>query len=286
MKPARPAFPPFLAVMLSIASTQVGSAIAKTLFTQLSPAGVTFLRVGFAAVVLMVLWRPKFAQVQRSDYPALIGFGLALAFMNLSFYLATERIPLAIAVTLEFLGPLGVAVAHSRRWMDALWVVLAAAGIVLLAPINPQTGFDAVGVGLALMAGGFWAAYILLSAQVGQALPGGTGLAWSMVVGTVVLLPIGVIGGGAALLSPHLLLVSFGVALLSSALPYSLELEVLRWMPVQVFGVLLSLEPAAAAVMGFLILGETLTLQAILAVILVSIAAAGASRFSSQEGVS
>lgn len=279
MTQSRPfALPPTALVLLSIISAQVGSAIAKSLFTQLNPYGVAFLRVGFAAIVLMVLWRPKFRLVQRASYPALILFGLALAFMNLTFYLASERIPLAVAVTLEFIGPLGVAVANSRRWIDGLWVALAAAGIGLLAPINQVAAFDPIGILLALTAGGLWAAYILLSARVGQAFPGGTGLAWAMTIGTVALLPFGIIGGGDALLKPHLLLIGFGVALLSSALPYSFELEALRWMPVRVFGILLSLEPAAAALMGFLILRETLTLRAIWAVVLVSIAAAGAAR--------
>ncbi len=283
--PQRSSFilPPTVLVLLSIISVQIGSAIAKSLFTQLNPYGVAFLRVGFAAIVLMALWRPKFSAVQRSSYPALILFGLVLAFMNLTFYLANERIPLAVAVTLEFIGPLGVAVVNSRRWIDGLWVMLAAIGILLLAPIDSAAGFDPIGILLALTAGGLWAAYILLSARVGQALPGGTGLAWAMTVGTVGLLPFGIIGGGAALFVPHLLLIGFGVALLSSVLPYSFELEALRWMPVRVFGVLLSLEPAAAALMGFLILGETLSLQAIAAIALVSIAAAGSSRFATRE---
>ena len=136
---------------------------------------------------------------------------------------------------------------------------------------------------LALLAGSFWAAYILLSAQVGQALPGGAGLALSMLIATVVLLPTGVLTGGAALLNPKLLLIAFGVAILSSVIPYSLELEALRFLPVQVFGVLLSLEPAAAALMGFIVLGETLELRAIVALSLVSIAAAGASKFATRR---
>lgn len=278
----KPIFPPTLLVFLSIASTQLGSAIAKSLFDQLHPAAVAFLRVAFAAAVLL-LWQPKWRGLDRSDYRMLIGFGLSLSLMNLSFYLAVDRIPLGIAVTLEFLGPLGVAVATSRRWLDLLWAALAALGIFLLAPINQATALDPLGVLLALVAGSFWAAYIVLSAKVGRVFPGMSGLALAMTVGAIVLAPIGVITGGINLLNPHLLLISLGVALLSSALPYSFELEALRWMPVQVFGILLSLEPAAAALIAWIILGETLSLRAILAVCLVTVAAAGTARFSHQR---
>lgn len=271
---------PTVLVLLSVVSTQFGSAIAKSLFAQINPYAVVFLRVGFAALVLLALWRPNWRQVNRTTAPTLILFGLSLAFMNLSFYLAIERIPIGVAVALEFVGPLGVAVAHSRRWLDALWVVLAAVGIALLAPIGDDLRLDPIGVGLALVAGALWASYILLSAKVGKALPGGAGLALAMMIGAVALLPIGIGAGGAALLSPTLLLIGLGVALLSSALPYSLELEALRWMPVQVFGVLLSTEPAAAALIGFLVLRETLSLRAMVAVGLVTVAAAGSARFS------
>lgn len=273
---------PTALVLLSIASTQLGSAIAKSLFEQLNPFAVVFLRVAFAAIVLMLLWRPQWKHVPRSSYPVLILFGLTLALMNLSFYLAIERIPIGIAVTLEFIGPLGVAVVNSRRWLDLLWVTLAALGLLLLAPFNSRETLDPSGILLALIAGMMWAAYILLSARVGKALSG-SGLAIAMTIGAICLLPLGVTAGGATLLTPHLLLIGFGIALLSSALPYSLELEALRSMPVQVFGVLLSLEPAAAALMGFIVLQEKLKLQAIIAITLVMIAAGGASCFTTRK---
>jgi inner membrane transporter RhtA len=275
-----PALPPTSLVLLSIGSTQLGAAIAKSLFATMSPVGVVLLRVGFAALVLVLLWRPQLKSTVRSNLISLIGFGLVLGLMNLTFYLAIERIPIGIAVTLEFIGPLGVAVLNSRQRLDLLWVLLAAIGILLLAPMGGLT-LDPVGVALACLAAGFWAAYILLSARIGQALPGGTGLALAMAIATVVLLPMGVLSDGMALLHPYPLLLGFGVAMLSSALPYSLELEALRILPVQVFGVLLSLEPVAAALMGFLILGETLDLHAMMAILLITIAAAGASRFAS-----
>lgn len=280
----KPSFPPVGFVFLSIVSTQLGSAIAKSLFEQLNPVAVVFLRVGFAALVLMLLWRPNWRQVDRTAYPALIGFGLALALMNLTFYWAIERVPIGIAVTLEFIGPLGVAVFNSRRWLDAVWVVLAGLGIILLAPIGNMT-LDPVGIIMALIAGGFWAAYILLSARVGRALSGGAGLAFAMTIGAIALIPIALTAGNLTLLTPNLLLIGLGVALLSSALPYSLELEALRWLPVQTFGVLLSLEPVAAALMGFIILRETLSLRAMIAIVLVTIAAAGAAKYGHRGSV-
>jgi inner membrane transporter RhtA len=279
------AAPPTSLVLLSIFSVQLGAAVAKGLFDQLGPGGTVFLRVGFAGLVLLLLWRPSVRGHARSDYLVAILFGLTLAAMNFAFYQALDRIPLGVAVTLEFVGPLGVAVAGSRRVLDLLWVVLAAAGIVLLAPLDVLGGtdLDPVGVALALLAGFFWASYILLSARTGSIFPGGTGLVIALCIGTVALAPVGIVGGGAALLDPKLLLAGFAVAMLSSAVPYSLELEALRKLPARVFGVLMSLEPAVAALVGFVILGERLGLRALAAVLLVTVAAVGASRFGGLE---
>lgn len=277
-----PPLPPTSLVFLSISVAQLGSAVAKSLFTVLSPMGMVFLRVGFAALLLLILWRKELVGNLRSNYGVLILFGLSLALMNLSFYMSIERIPLGIAVTLEFIGPLGVAIVNSRRLLDMLWVLLAAIGIILLAPVA-GLNLDLVGVALALFAGSFWAAYILFSAKVGQLFPGGRGLALAMAVAAIVLLPMGVLAGGSTLLKPNVLLMGFGVAMLSSAIPYSLELEALRFLPVRVFGVLMSLQPVAAALMGFLLLGETLNLRAIMAILLVSVAAAGTSRFATHD---
>jgi inner membrane transporter RhtA len=279
------AAPPTSLVLLSIFSVQLGAAVAKGLFGQLGPGGTVFLRVGFAGLVLLLLWRPSVRGHARSDYLVAILFGLTLAAMNFAFYQALDRIPLGVAVTLEFVGPLGVAVAGSRRVLDLLWVVLAAAGIVLLAPLDVLGGtdLDPVGVALALLAGFFWASYILLSARTGSIFPGGTGLVIALCIGTVALAPVGVFGGGAALVDPKLLLAGCAVAMLSSAVPYSLELEALRKLPARVFGVLMSLEPAVAALVGFVILGERLGLRALAAVLLVTVAAVGASRFGGLE---
>jgi inner membrane transporter RhtA len=285
LRGAAGAAPPTSLVLLSIFSVQLGAAIAKGLFDQLGPAGTVFLRVGFAALVLLLLWRPSLGGHARGGYLVAVVFGLALAAMNLSLYLALDRIPLGIAVTLEFVGPLGVAVAGSRRVLDLLWVALAAAGILLLAPLNilGETDLDPAGVALAFLAGCFWAAYILLSARTGSVFPGGTGLVIALCVATVALVPVGIAGGGVSLLDPELLLAGFAVAMLSSAIPYSFELEALRKLPARVFGVLMSLEPAVAALVGFVVLGETLGLRAITAVLLVTVAAIGASRFGGLE---
>jgi inner membrane transporter RhtA len=254
---------------------QVGGAIAKSLFDDLGPAGVVLLRTVFAAVVLGLVWRPRVAGHERRDLVTAIAFGLALAAMNLSFYEALDRLPLGIAVTIEFAGPLAVAVLGSRRPLDVLWVVLAGGGILLLA----RGGGDvkATGILLALLAGVFWALYILLSARTGRAFPGGAGLALAMGVGSVVLAPVGIAGGGSALLDPGLLAAGAAVSMLSSAIPYSLELEALRRLPARVFGILLSMEPAMAALAGFVILGEGLRLRDGVAIALVATASAGAS---------
>jgi inner membrane transporter RhtA len=233
------------------------------------------LRTVFAAAVLALLWRPRIAGHDRRDLAVAILFGLALAAMNLSFYEALDRLPLGIAVTIEFTGPLAVAVLGSRRPLDGMWVVLAAAGILLLARGGGE--ISALGIWLALLAGVFWALYILLSARTGRAFPGGSGLALAMGVGSVVLAPIGIAGGGSALLDPRLLAAGAGVSMLSSAIPYSLELEALRRLPPRVFGILLSLEPAMAALAGFVFLGEGLRLRDGVAIALVATASAGAS---------
>jgi len=266
-------------VLFSIVSAQVGAAVAKSLFDSLGPGGTVFLRIAFAALVLLVLVRPTLGGHDRDGYLVAALFGLALAGMNFSLYLAFDRIPLGVAVTLEFVGPLGVAVAGSRRVLDLLWVVLAAAGIILLAPLGVLGGMDLdpLGVAFALLAGCLWACYILLSAHTGSAFPGGTGLVIALCVGTLVLFPFGIAGAGYALLDPKLLLAGFGVAVLSSAIPYSLDLEALRKLPTRIFGVLMSLEPAVATLAGLVVLGERLEMRAVAAVLFVTIGAAGAS---------
>ena len=274
---APPRVPPVVLVLAAISSVQVGAALAKTLFDEIGPGGTVFVRVAFAALLLAIVWRPRLAGHTRGDLWLALAFGLTLAGMNLAFYSALERIPLGVTVTLEFVGPLGVAVAGSRRALDLLWVALAAAGILLLSDFG-ATDLDGLGVGLAFLAGCLWAAYIVLSAGVGRVFPGGAGLALAMIVASVPLLPVGVAEAGADLLVPWILAAGAAVAVLSSAVPYSLELEALRRMPAGVFGVLMSLEPAAAALAGFVVLGEDLAARELIAILLVVAASAGAAR--------
>jgi len=272
--------PPTVLVLGGVASVQFGAAFAKTLFDNVGPAGTVFMRVVFAAVILVIAWRPAIRGRSGADWRLIVAFGFALVAMNLSYYEALNRIPLGIAVTFEFVGPLGVAIAGSRHALDIVWVVLAGAGILLLSDFG-GADLDGLGVAFALIAGCFWAAYILLSVRVGRAIPGGQGLALAMAAGAVMLAPIGVASGGSDLLSPEVLAVGLAVAVLSSAIPYNLELEALRRMPSNVFGVLMSLEPAAAALAGFVILGEDLVAREIVAIGLVVAASAGAARGAS-----
>ena len=265
-------------VLCAVLSVQCGAAAATTLFDQVGPAGTVLLRVLLAAVVLMAVWRPRLGSLRRrprADLILVAAFGVTLAGMNLSFYEALDRIPLGIAVTLEFVGPLTVALLGSRRRLDIAWALLAAGGIVLLSPA-PGGSVNALGMGLALLAGSFWAAYILLSARIGQAFTGGGGLAAAMVVGSLALLPFGIAAGGEDLVSLDVLGVGLAVAVLSSAIPYSLELEALRRLPERTFGVLMSLEPAVAALVGLSLLGQDLAAREVVAICLVIIASAGA----------
>ncbi len=262
-------------VLVAAVSPQIGAAFAVTLFDQLGPAGAAFLRLAFAAIVLWAIWRPRLS----GDLRLAGAFGVALGLMNWSFYAAIDRIPLGVAVTIEFTGPLLVAVIGSRRPLDLAWVVLAAAGIVLL--VDPAGGsLDPAGVAFALAAAVCWMAYIYLSKRTGAAFAGGSGLAIAMAVGALIVLPAGVIQAGDALVEPELLGAAFVVAILSSVLPYSLDLEALRRLPAAVFGVLMSLDPAVAAVIGFVVLGQALGGREVVAITMVVVASAGAAGLS------
>jgi inner membrane transporter RhtA len=269
--------PPALLVLAGVASLQLGAALGKTLFDEVGPAGAVLLRLVFATIVLALVWRPRLGGRSAADWRLVLMFGAALAAMNLSIYAAIDRIPLGIAVTIEFVGPLGVAVAGSRRALDLLWVALAAAGILLLSDFG-TADLDALGVAFALLAGCFWAAYILLAARVGQAFEGAQGLTLAMGVGAVLAAPIGIADGGAELVGGGVLALGLLVAIMSSAVPYTLEIEALRRMPTGVFGVLMSLEPAMAALAGFLVLDEGLAGYELVAIALVVTASAGAAR--------
>jgi inner membrane transporter RhtA len=269
------ATPPPALVLLGIVSVQVGSALAKHLFSAVGSFGTVALRLFFAAVLLAVFWRPSL-RMDRRTWTVVLSYGVTLGLMNLCFYLALARIPLGIAVTIEFLGPLAVALAGSRRGLDIFWTMLAAGGVVLL--MEGGGGLDLVGVLFALAAGTCWGLYILLGAALGRRTTEGNGLALGMAVAALVAVPVGVAAGGAALVQPWVLGAGLGVALLSSVIPYSLDLEALRRMPPRVFGTLMSLEPAVAALIGLLLLQESLHWSQWLAVLCVVAASAGATR--------
>jgi inner membrane transporter RhtA len=266
-------------VVGAVSSVQFGAAIATSIFDEVGPSGTVFLRVLFAALVLTAIWRPRMSGHSRRDVVLILLFGASLAGMNGTFYAALDRIPLGVAVTFEFVGPLSVAVFGSRRRLDLAWVALAAVGIVLLSDFG-GADLDGLGVAFALIAGAFWAAYILLSAQVGQAFPGGGGLALAMLVAVVPLAPLGIADGGDGLLVAWVLAAGFAVAMLSSAIPYTLELEALRRLPEAVFGVLMSLEPVVAALAGFVVLGQDLGARELVAIGMVVVASAGAASLS------
>ncbi len=262
-------------VMVGVVSVQLGAAVATTVFDELGPGGAVFLRTLFAAAVLLAIWRPVRGSLEGATLRDVLLFGFVLAAMNCFFFLALDRLPLGIAVTLEFTGPLAVAIGTSRRPLDLLWTALAAAGILLLAP-DIGDGLSAAGVIFALTAGGFWGAYILLSSRVGRGPAGRAGLAVAMGFATILLLPIGIADGGSELLEPRLVAIGVVIAMLSSAIPYLVEMEALRRLPAGTFGVLLSMEPAFAALVGLIALDQSLLDRELAAIALIVLASAGA----------
>jgi inner membrane transporter RhtA len=267
--------PPQVLLLGSIASVQFGSAFAAKLFDQAGPGGVVFLRLGLSGALLLAISRPTLRGRTRADLGAALAFGLVLGSMNWSFYEALDRLPLGVAVTIEFLGPLAVAVAGSRRALDLLWVLLAGGGVALLALRGSHHGITAFGVVLAMFAGTCWAMYILLSKRVGSAFAQLDGLAIALGVGTLLVVPAGVIEGGAALGRPGVLAGGLAVAMLSSLIPYSLEIVALRRLSSATFGLLMSLEPAMAALAGVLVLRQSLSGILLVAVAMVIAASVG-----------
>lgn len=267
---------PMVMLLLAMVSIQSASAFAKGLFTYATPLGIAWLRLAWAAAVLLPLTRPRWRQYRWQDYRLLACFGIAIGLMNTLLYSAIAYIPLGVAVTLEFTGPLGVALAHARRPLDGAWVALAAVGIALLAPWGGGE-LHPVGVLLALGSGACWATYIVLSERASKVFQGSEGVAMAMAAGAMAISPFALAQNGWRLASPSLLFMGLGLAVMASALPYSLEMAALRRLPVKVFGVLMSLEPVMATLMGLLILGEQLTLRMGLAIALVSLAAAGSA---------
>ena len=263
-------------VVIGIISVQAGAAIAKDLFGTISPTSMVFLRLVTSTIVLLAIARPSWRGRSRTDWLVVAGFGASLGLMNWAIYQSFARIPLGIAVTIEFIGPLTLAVVGSRRARDLIWVGLAALGVVLLG-FEPAD-LDPVGVGFALLAGVGWAAYILLSAQTGQRWQGFDGLAIASAFATLLLTGPAIASGGTALLDTHVLMIGVLVGVLSSVIPYSCELVALRTLAPSVFGILMSLEPAAAALAAIVVLEELLSPVQWLAVVCVVIASVGATR--------
>jgi inner membrane transporter RhtA len=268
---------PIVLVLVGIASVQLGAGVAKSLFDEVSPSALVFLRLATSSLVLLIWARPRLHGRSRTDLQVLLGFGASLGLMNLAIYESFSRIPLGIAVTIEFAGPLTLAVAGSRRARDLAWVGLAAVGVALLGA--ERADLDLVGVLFALLAAACWASYILLSGATGRRFAGIEGLALASVVAMVLVAPFLLVDGATdGMLDTRVLLLGAAVGVLSSVVPYTCELIALRSLRPAVFGILMSLEPAAAALAGILVLGETLTALQWLAIACVVAASIGATQ--------
>lgn len=247
-------------LILAMVSVQTGASFAKGLFPLAGAAGATTLRLFFASLALLIIWRPW--RHKSLNYKSLLFYGLSLGLMNLTFYFALVRIPLGLAVTLEFVGPLVLALISSRKKIDFLWAILAAVGIYLVMPVTHlSAGADIIGMIFALTAGLFWALYIVYGKKAGKDLHGGIATTMGMFFAALSAIPFGIAMDGEKLLNPAVLPTGILVGLLSSALPYSLEMYALKRMPTKTFGILMSLEPAIASLIGFFILNEHLSVQ-------------------------
>lgn len=265
---------PVLLVLISVASVQFGGALAATLLPLIGVVGSVALRLGLSAALLLALVRPRLRGRTRADWAVVSSFAAALTCMNLAFYASLERLPIGVAVTIEFLGPLTLAAVMSRRARDLIAVGGALVGVLMIseALTVPWAELDLIGIGMALLAGACWAGYILLSGRTGARFQGLDGMAICLTIGAVALLPFGIWQGGTDMFSTEALLRGAGIALLSSAIPYSLELVALRRLAAGVFGVLLSLEPAAAALAGLLVLDQSLEALQLVGMALVVVA--------------
>ncbi|MBL7256396.1 EamA family transporter [Actinoplanes sp. LDG1-01] len=270
-------------MLVSVVSIQFGSAVGRTLFDDLGATGVVLLRVGISALVLALLVRPRLRSWPRAAWRAACLLGVSVAGLNLLSALAMRTVPLGVVVTVSFLGPLTVALVQTRRLLDLLWALLAGAGVALLW-WHPGPSVPLGGLGLAALAGACGAGYILLTARVGGLVPGVGGLPVSLTVATLVALPFGATGASAVVSDPALLLGAGSVALLQTIFPYVLELLALRRIPTRVFGILASLNPAAAAIAGLLVLDQHLTSISLAALTLVTLASAGATASHAAAG--
>jgi inner membrane transporter RhtA len=274
---------PALAVLGSIVSLCVGSSYAKTLFGEIGAEGATAFRVVVAAALLAVVWRPWRYKISRDEAKAIWRYGITLGLMNLCFYMSIRTLPIGIAISIEFMGPLVLAVCLSRRLIDFVWIGFAVLGLALLLPWQAgSAGLDPVGLMFVTGAGFCWALYIIFGKQAGK-IHAGQATALGLSVAALVVLPFGIARAGAALLHPHILAVGSMVALLSSAVPYSLEMFALKRLSKRTFGILLSLEPAVGAVSGYLILSETLSAIQWIAVVSIIVASVGTTFGSDKE---
>ncbi len=275
---------PVPSVLLAIISVQSGAAIAKSLFPALGPATTALLRIGISALVLFIAFKPDLRKLNAVQWKAAMCYGLSLGAMNITFYYAITRIPIGLGVTLEFIGPLLLAVAGSKRAIDFVWVVLAAAGIVLISPLTTSNGADITGMLLALLAGGFWAVYILTGSKVSKVMKDGEAVSVGMLFAAVLILPFGLSSEGFMHITPKFLGLGTALALLSSAIPFVLEMRALGRMPPRTFSILMSLEPAMAALCAWLFLKETLKPQECLAIVFVIAASIGATYTARKAG--
>jgi inner membrane transporter RhtA len=273
--------PAILLVIAGLACQEVGASLAVLLFPQVGPLGMVMLRLVFSAIVLLAIARPRVRGHSRTDWTAVALFGFVLALMNGLFYLALERLPLGVTVTIEVLGPLVLSIVAARRASAWLWALLALAGVVALGG-GGWDRLDPIGVLFALGAAASWAFYILSSARVGRAFPKLDGLALAMTIGAIIALPFGIADAGAALLRIELVALGAAVAILSSTIPYAFELVALRRLPAAVFAIMMSLAPATAALAGFIFLGQHMTWLEIVGIALVIAASIGAVRSSAR----
>ncbi len=267
-------------MFLAMICQEVGASIAVLVFPQVGPLGAVALRLAFSALVLGAIARPSLRGLSSQNWRTVLWYGLALAAMNTSFYLALERIPLGITVTIEVLGPMVLSIILARRWLNTVWVVCAFGGVVLLS--HGPLDLDPLGVVFALIAALMWALYILGARRAGREFEGISGLALAMVVGSVVVVPFAAATTGAVLIAPHILAIGLGIALLSSAIPYALELLALRRVPASTFSVLLAFAPVVAALAGWLVLKQALTAVQWVGVLLVVAACIGAIRLTAR----
>ena len=265
-------------VILALLCQEVGASFAVLVFPVAGPVGMVAIRLWFSAIVLWILVRPKIRGLSRAAWRTVLGYGLVLTAMNLTFYLSLERLPLGTAVTIEVLGPLALSVITGRRWLSLLWALIAFGGVMLLSWQPNAEPLDPIGVGFALAAAVMWASYILMTKRTTEHFSGMTGFTLGMTVGAIVVTPLAAATTGASLFEPNVLLIGFAIALLSSAIPYGLEMRALRVLPASTFSVLLALAPAIAALTGAIVLQQHLTLAAYLGIALVTLAGIGAVR--------